>query len=138
MEYTKVNCPMQTGISTDNCGENCPWRTTAKTGDLISRKIILEALGHFNDYINGDRHFLNGIETAKEIVENLPAADAVAVVYGQWKRFGPDGIVCCSICGMPMIKTHVSQPDGGNGYYYIATKYCPHCGAKNEKGDCDG
>lgn len=106
--------------------------------DLISRKAMLEALGHFNDYINGDEHFLNGIETAKEITENLPAIDAVAVAHGRWERFGSDGIVCCSVCGIPMIKTHVYQPDGGSEYFYIATKYCPYCGAKNEKGDCDG
>lgn len=51
--------------------------------DLISRAEMLEALGHFNDYVNGDPHFLNGIETAKEIAENLPAVDAVPV---EWLR----------------------------------------------------
>lgn len=43
--------------------------------DLISRKAMIEALGHFNDYKNGNEHFLYGIETAKEITENLPSID---------------------------------------------------------------
>lgn len=57
-------------------------------------------------------------------------------MQGRWERVGFD-IVRCSECGMPMKKTHICFPDGESGYYYIATKYCPHCGAKNEKGDCD-
>lgn len=60
------------------------------------------------------------------------------VKRGRWERVGSDGIVCCSVCGIPMNKTRVCWPDGGSGYYYIATNYCPHCGARNEKGDCDG
>lgn len=64
--------------------------------------------------------------------------DYAPVVHGRWERVGSDGIVYCSVCGIPMNKTRVCWPDGGSGYYYIATKYCPHCGARNEKGDCDG
>lgn len=33
-------------------------------GDLISRAEMLEALGHFNDYVNGDPHFLSGISVS--------------------------------------------------------------------------
>lgn len=57
--------------------------------------------------------------------------------YGQWERVGSDGIVCCSVCGIPLNKTRICWPDSGSGYYYIATNYCSHCGAKMEKGDCD-
>lgn len=65
-------------------------------------------------------------------------SDVKPVVKGRWERVGSDGIVCCSVCGVPMNKTRVCWPDGGSGYYYLATNYCPHCGARNEKGDCDG
>lgn len=68
----------------------------------------------------------------------LKAQEPRTETQGRWERVGSDGIVCCSECGMPMKKTRVCFPDGGSDYYYIATNYCPHCGAKNEKGDCDG
>lgn len=42
--------------------------------DLISRKALLDKLKHFNDRENGDEHFLFGIETAEEIIENEPTA----------------------------------------------------------------
>lgn len=43
--------------------------------DLISRKAFLEALSHFNDYENGNKHYLNAIRTVEEIVQNMPAAE---------------------------------------------------------------
>lgn len=36
------------------------------------------------DRKNGDKHFINGIETVLEYAENLPAADAAPVVHGRW------------------------------------------------------
>ncbi len=44
---------------------------------LIDADKILEALGVFTDKKHGDPHFLNGIETAREIIEQMPEA----VVY---------------------------------------------------------
>ena len=46
---------------------------------LIDANYILEGLGHFNDRVNGDPHFLNGIETAKELIENAPTIDAIPI-----------------------------------------------------------
>ena len=40
--------------------------------EYISKDYLLQALSVFSDYENGDEHFLNGIETAKEIIENAP------------------------------------------------------------------
>lgn len=68
----------------------------------------------------------------------LKAQEARTETRGRWVRAMSDGVVCCSKCGMPINKTCVRLPDGENRYYYIATKYCPHCGAENERGDCDG
>lgn len=42
--------------------------------DLISRKMVLEKLKVFSDRKNGNEHFLFGIETAIEIIENEPVA----------------------------------------------------------------
>lgn len=42
--------------------------------DLISRKSLLQKLDLFSDRENGNKHFFLGIETAKEIIEDEPAA----------------------------------------------------------------
>ena len=98
--------------------------------DLISRAEMLEALGHFNDYVNGDPHFMNGIETAKEITENLPAVDAVEVVHARWvKMMGmmpPEyhGHYECSQCRWHMkgLRNSWTREE--------ELLYCPGCGAK--------
>ena len=41
---------------------------------LIDADKILEALGAFTDKEHGDPHFLNGIETARELIEGMPEA----------------------------------------------------------------
>ena len=48
--------------------------------DFVRRSEILFGLNVFSDDENGNEHFLNGIETAKEIVEDAIAVDAVPVV----------------------------------------------------------
>ena len=52
--------------------------------EYIDRDYVLKLLGVFNDRVHGDYHFLNGIETAKEIVEDAPSADVAPVVHGRW------------------------------------------------------
>lgn len=41
---------------------------------LIDADEIMKALSIFNDTTNGNIHFLNGIETAKELIEDSPTA----------------------------------------------------------------
>lgn len=41
---------------------------------LIDSDKIIEALGAFSDKTHGDPHFLNGIKTAREIIEGMPEA----------------------------------------------------------------
>lgn len=36
------------------------------------------------DRKNGNKHFINGIESVLEYAENLPAADVAPVVHGDW------------------------------------------------------
>ena len=86
--------------------------------DYIERETVLNALSVFNDRIHGNEHFLNGIETAKEIVDKTLSADVAPVVRGKWEYHG---MVCglekcnCSLCGWHSFKR---------------TNFCPNCGAK--------
>lgn len=48
---------------------------------LIDGDYILEGLSHFNDRVNGNARFINGIETAKELIENAPTIDAIPVEF---------------------------------------------------------
>lgn len=116
MECTKVNCPMQAGTPTDNCGENCLWKTTAKIGDLISRTAAIEAI----------KPLLYSDNCVSTLI-NMPAVDAVPVVHGWWseKRWMTDddwGVInhraiVCSAC-----KGEIADGE--------QTRYCPNCGAK--------
>ena len=36
------------------------------------------------DRKNGNKHFINGIESVLEYAENLPAADVATVVHARW------------------------------------------------------
>lgn len=49
--------------------------------EYIDRDYVLKLLGVFNDRVHGDYHFMNGIETAKEIVEDAPSADVQPVKW---------------------------------------------------------
>lgn len=61
--------------------------------DLISRKTVLEKLKVFSDRKNGNEHFLFGIETAIEIIENEPVAfDKEKVI---------NDLLSASICSSP-------------------------------------
>ena len=50
--------------------------------EYIDRDYVLKLLGVFNDRVHGDYHFMNGIETAKEIVEDAPSADVLPIPDG--------------------------------------------------------
>ena len=73
------------------------------------------------DRKNGNKHFINGIESVLEYAENLPAADVAPVVHGRWVHLGGDEW-CCSACGF-VITTEVSWDKP-------TKKYCEDCGAK--------
>ena len=76
------------------------------------------------DRKNGNKHFINGIESVLEYAENLPAADVAPVVHGQWETNSdrPDLLICsvCK-CGFDMWK-------------HDPHNYCPNCGAKMDGG----
>ena len=41
---------------------------------LIDADEVLKALDVFSDTEHGDKHFLNGIETTREVIKNIPTA----------------------------------------------------------------
>ena len=88
---------------------------------LIDADYVLKALGIFNNKQNGNEHFLNGIETAREIVQDAPTIEAEPVRHGHWEmKEDPymffSEIPTCSVCGcIPKMRNK--------------TAYCSNCGA---------
>lgn len=80
------------------------------------------------DRKNGNRHFINGIETVLEYAENLQAADVAPVVHGRWDRHGSSWY--CNRCGIGYRITCGNIPANRHNY-------CPNCGAKMDGGDGD-
>ena len=87
------------------------------------------------DRKNGNKHFINGIESVLEYAENLPAADVAPVVHGRWEWFDEDtGTPLtgyerewgwrCSRC------KHELPDDYDDPDYRPMLDYCPNCGAK--------
>lgn len=64
---------------------------------LIDTDRILEALGAFTDKKHGDQHFLNGIETAREIVEQMSEE---VVRCGDCRNRPPEGYCDFYLDGM--------------------------------------
>lgn len=80
----------------------------------------------YYDRKNGNKHFINGIESVLEYAENLPAADVAPVVHGRWNNMdGYKTRKVCSECGWDV-------PEYGKFY-----SYCPNCGAKMDGGNGD-
>lgn len=76
------------------------------------------------DRKNGNKHFINGIESVLEYAENLPSADVAPVVHGLWNYMdGYKTRKVCSECGWDV-------PEYGKFY-----SYCPNCGAKMDRGE---
>ena len=70
------------------------------------------------EHANG--HFINGIESVLEYVENLPAVDVAPVRHGAWE------IVVGSNA-----KAHMACPCGRVSHDLTGIfTYCPNCGAK--------
>lgn len=74
------------------------------------------------DRKNGNKHFINGIESVLEYAENLPAADVAPVVHGRWIYKDDSDMWVCSRCG----RSVNADPEG-------IDLYCYHCGAKMDE-----
>lgn len=86
------------------------------------------------DKERANEHFIFGIESVLEYVQNLPAADVAPVVHGRWDDSGrytfPSGntAVRCTNCGCALAESE---------YHLYNWNYCPNCGARMD-GDDDG
>lgn len=87
--------------------------------EYIKREELMEFPIRRNHYDrkNGNKHFINGIETVLEYAENLPAADVAPVRHGRW-------IDAREYCGDYMC-SNCEALYGTNKF-----NYCPNCGAK--------
>lgn len=71
------------------------------------------------DRKHANKHFIFGIESVIEFVENLPAADVAPVVHSCWiVNGGNPSQGTCGNCG-------------GKGNW--RNHYCPNCGARMDK-----
>ena len=77
------------------------------------------------DRKNGNKHFINGIESVLEYAENLPAADVAPVTHGRWISKNDHGYEWTFVC---------SNCDYVDGYpFNDRHNYCPNCGAKMDE-----
>ena len=102
--------------------------------DYIERKTVLNALSVFNDRVHGNEHFLNGIETAKEIVDKTLSADVATVLksHWYWDEDGMDwgiGAWCCDNC-KSRAETWWALDKKYNPLRCSGGKFCGNCGAK--------
>ena len=84
---------------------------------LIDADHVLKALSGFNDYEHGNWHFLSGIETAREIIDDAPTVEPK---HGYWYVSDHDGYFQCSECD-----SYAHETELGN--------YCSSCGAKMDE-----
>jgi hypothetical protein len=98
------------------------------SSDLIRLSDLMQfpiRIDHY-DKVNGNEHFVLGIESVLEYAENLPRVEAEPVVHAHWIPVEGGGfrdmvltISECSNCGGQVSHHGYACPD----------KYCKHCGA---------
>ena len=81
--------------------------------NLIDADAIIAALESFADLRNGNTHFLNGIETAKEIVTRLPEA-VVRCKDCRYLKTGENERESWSICARVIVYPYLDV--GPNDY----------------------
>ena len=79
------------------------------------------------DKEHANKHFIFGVESVMEYVENLPADDVAEVRHGRWIRQPSEinglDVEFCSECGQGMNERN----------QFWNAKYCPNCGARMGK-----
>ena len=93
----------------------------------MSRYIDTEFLDDIVDELNRNGYDISNttLLRGKIILSHIPTADAVEVVHGEWV-FNQFGEPHCSVCG--------NYPLQNGDESYALSNYCPHCGAKMDKG----
>ena len=89
--------------------------------DKFLKRLRRELPKESRDFFTRDEMILN----FQQYVHMQPTIDAVPVVRGEWKPIFKGADTCeCSVCK----RKGFSDSD----YGFIATPYCPNCGAKME------
>ena len=105
---------------------------------LIDANALTNKLNVFNDRMHGNEHFLNGIESAKEIIENEPTIEAEPVRHGKWVLeqekfdgygFGNWNRWSCSCCGYVRTKGLAVTAEGHKPKAVL----CENCGARMDE-----
>ena len=73
--------------------------------------------------------FDRGLDRAQRAILDAPAADVAEVVHGQWYMLDDcaNAGLYCSACGR---RVHHEE----FAYKKLKSKYCPHCGARMDRG----
>lgn len=87
----------------------------------IKESYLIDSLSVFNDQENGNPHFLNGIETAREIILNAPSIE-IEEEFAYWIWKGPNKGYECSHCHGMCLLNYESD--------WHKSEHCPHCGKK--------
>lgn len=68
---------------------------------------------------------INALTAMEDGLSDIPAADVLPVVYGEWvknEKQDKESISCCSACGYPV------SP------FWAESNFCPNCGARMKGG----
>lgn len=89
--------------------------------EYIRREAVMEFPIRRTNYDrkNGNEHFINGIESVLEYVENLPSADVASVVHSKWKYYYKQNKAVCKHCSF---ERDLNENFG-------AAISCPNCAA---------
>lgn len=96
------------------------------SSDLIRLSDLMKfpiRIDHY-DKVNGNEHFVYGVETVLEYAENLPTVEAEPVVHAHWNGD------CCSRCGELAEDNYPRCPNCGahmDEQLELRTCYCPIC-----------
>lgn len=91
--------------------------------DLIRRRQAICAISNYHK-LKLDKGVTSVLKENKELcnkIREIPAADAIPVIHGEWIYDNPTCLPKCSICGK---RSHSAAWAGEDNF-------CGHCGAKN-------
>lgn len=95
------------------------------------------------DKERANEHFIFGIESVLEYVQNLPAADVAPVVHGVWIPVHESEISGWNpeVAGIDPIGGYICSACKNEAIYdcndkFVLSDYCPNCGARMD-GDAE-
>lgn len=103
--------------------------------EYIEREAIME-FPIRKDHCDKERaneHFIFGIESVLEYVQDLPAADVAPVVHGRWIEQEDQMLDAYYICSACKEDFYIETTGYTEKDLFLYT-YCPNCGAKMDGG----